>query len=468
MERIDELSSKLYSEVLDQYNSQGELNRKALSELLDEKLKNYNESTQKVLEDLIYAELASSIAAPVIESIVPTKLQLSKMLYKNSDRVARESLELLHQGMKSQSTIVSMSRKLYDGYDYNDKEVLDVKKKLPKYLQRELKRDSVSKEFLKYVDNIKTKPLKTALKGIEDKLGDVNKIGLQKALKVALEEKARYYATRIADTESHRARNLSRANEYLNDEELEYVKLQMSQSHKFTDICDYHAELDVGYGAGIVPKERMIMLPLHPHCHCRYIGHYSKVNKIIVKNPQLSTMQKFSLNEQRQIVGSHAKLQEFHNGEDITKLFNRIRPDYPLGYYRDVFGYNGGMKKFDKSNITHIEKSVIKEWTEDSTNIKMTMWGITKTHTHQANTLFELFYKYNPNIKKNSTLYRGMSFNKKDFISYGYGDISKGDLHSPDSMAIVSFSSDKREAFKYADFNKTNTYNLKTKWMLST
>ena len=202
------------------------------------------------------------------------------------------------------------------------------------------------------------------------------------------------------------------------------------------------------------------MLPLHPHCHCRYIGHYSKVNKIVVKNPQLSTMQKFSLNEQRQIVGSHAKLQEFHNGEDITKLFNRIRPDYPLGYYRDVFGYNGGMKKFDKINITHIEKSVIKEWTEDSTNIKMTMWGITKTHTHQANTLFELFYKYNPNIKKNSTLYRGMSFNKKDFISYGYGDISKGDLHSPDSMAIVSFSSDKREAFKYADFNKTNTYKV--------
>ena len=58
-------------------------------------------------------------------------------------------------------------------------------------------------------------------------------------------------------------------------------------------------------------------------------------------------MQKFSLNEQRQIVGSHAKLQEFHNGEDITKLFNRIRPDYPLGYYSDVFGYNSGMDKIE-------------------------------------------------------------------------------------------------------------------------
>jgi len=66
-------------------------------------------------------------------------------------------------------------------------------------------------------------------------------------------------------------------------------------------------------------------------------------------------MQKFSLNEQRQIVGSHAKLQEFHNGEDITKLFNRIRPDYPLGYYRDVFGYNGGMRIF-KSNYLKYKK----------------------------------------------------------------------------------------------------------------
>jgi len=105
------------------------------------------------------------------------------------------------------------------------------------------------------------------------------------------------------------------------------------------------------------------MLPLHPHCHCRYIGHYSKVHKIVVKNPQLSTMQKFSLNEQRQIVGSYAKLQEFHNGEDITKLFNRVRPDYPVGFYRDVFGYNGGMRTSFKDFGDSIKDSTVTKTT---------------------------------------------------------------------------------------------------------
>jgi hypothetical protein len=41
--------------------------------------------------------------------------------------------------------------------------------------------------------------------------------------------------------------------------------------------------------------------------------------------------------------------QKFHNGEDITKLFNTIQSDYSLGYYCDVFGYNGGMEKISDS-----------------------------------------------------------------------------------------------------------------------
>ncbi len=203
-------------------------------------LQGYNKEVQKVLEELIYTELAASIATPAAATIVPSKLKLSEMLYKNADRVAKESLELLHQGIKAKRPIRDISKKLYDGYDFNDKEVLDVKKKLPKYLQRELKRKKVSKELTKYVDNIKTKHYKTALKALETKLNDVNQIGLEKALKVVLEEKNRYYADRIAKTESHRARNLSRADAYMKDDEVELVKYEMSSRHAITDICDFY------------------------------------------------------------------------------------------------------------------------------------------------------------------------------------------------------------------------------------
>ena len=130
---------------------------------------------------------------------MPDSLELSSRLYKNSSRVAKESLEILHGGIKSKRTIQEISKRLYDGYDFNDKEVLDIKKKLPLFIRDELKKDGVSAEFKKYVDNLKTKPYKIALKGIIDKLEGKSKKGLERALKVALEEKSRYYANRIAD-----------------------------------------------------------------------------------------------------------------------------------------------------------------------------------------------------------------------------------------------------------------------------
>jgi len=336
MKRIDELAKKLYDEVLNEYNIQGELNRKALSELLEEKLSKYNDDTQKVLEELIYTQLSDSIAAKAVDALIPDKLTLSEMLYNNSEKVSKESLALLTDGIKAKKTIQKISKKLYDGYDFNDNEVLDIKRKLPKYLQRELKKDKASQEFIKYVDNIKTKPLKTALKGIEDKLGEANSKALEKALKTVLEENSRYYATRIANTESHRARNLTRANDYLKNNDIEFVKLEMSSRHSIIDICDYHARLDLGYGRGIVPKDKMLTLPFHPNCMCRYKPYYKKVTKTKVKDEQKETMKQFSFNQQRQIVGSEEKLKEFHNGKDIYSLFNRIRPNYRLEKYVDV------------------------------------------------------------------------------------------------------------------------------------
>jgi len=343
---LSELSKKLYNEVLNQYNHQDITTRKAFSVLLDERLKQFNKEATEIIETLINESLVSSIASDVVKIVVPDSLKLSNRLYKNSSKVAKESLEILDAELKSKRTIREISRKLYDGYDFNDKEVLEIKKKIPIFIQKELKKDGVSLEFKKYIDDIKTKPYRIALKGIVDKLESKSKKGLQKALKVALEEKSRYYANRIADTESNRAKNLSRADEFMKDDDIELVKWSMSSRHSF-DICDYYANLDVGYGAGVVKKSDMIMLPLHPHCHCRYHPYYKDVKKRDIKEPQKNAMSKFSLNEQRQIVGSYEKLQEFKNGTDIVGLFNRVRPDYPIGFYRDVLN-NGEMEVLTK------------------------------------------------------------------------------------------------------------------------
>jgi len=55
-------------------------------------------------------------------------------------------------------------------------------------------------------------------------------------MRAALEEKARYYARWISETEVYRANNLQRAKEYLQDESVKLVRFEMNATHKIVDI----------------------------------------------------------------------------------------------------------------------------------------------------------------------------------------------------------------------------------------
>ena len=121
--------------------------------------------------------------------------------------------------------------------------------------------------------------------------------------------------------------------------------------------------------------------------------------------------------------------------------------------YIDEIGYNNGMKPiFSEKIITKDEKESIVKWTEDSSDIKKVMWGLSedKRAKKYADTLFSLFDKYKSNLEKGTKLYRGMSFTGDDFRYYGYDKIVSGKKDIPDDKAIVSFSKNKRKAFEYA------------------
>ena len=123
-----------------------------------------------------------------------------------------------------------------------------------------------------------------------------------------------------------------------------------------------------------------------------------------------------------------------------------------------AIGYNGGMKKvFGASVITQDEKEAIVAWTTDSSEIKKVMWGIGKDKTAKryADTLFSLFDKYASNLKRGTKLYRGMSFTKEMFERFNFDKVLKGELHTPDREAIVSFSTNKRKAFEYANSDRS-------------
>ena len=358
--KINELSQKLLEKILQKYRNRPDWDKRSLSQMIDDELKNYNESVKGLIEAKMYEILGGFYFENTNREIAVTPVLLSDMLYKNAKDVSRTTTKILSEAIRANKTIGDLARELYESYGYREKEPLDLidKYALPKYIKNELTRPKNIKKVMKQIEKLKTKPLRIAYKNIFRELDKMSYEGLQKALYVATQEKARYYANRIAQTEIHRASMSKWAKEMLEDDEVEFVKYRLSTAHKIKDICDFYANLDMGYGKGIIPKKEMRTLPLHPHCSCVYDPYYRKVKgkRKPWKQAVKDTMSQFSEYEQRQILGSKDMLARFKKGEDIEKIFNILRPKYPIRKYVDVFG-----KMSLKSDISMDIKKMLDE-----------------------------------------------------------------------------------------------------------
>ena len=86
---------------------------------------------------------------------------------------------------------------------------------------------------------------------------------------VAVQEKSRYVAERIARTESARAWADGFIARYETDDTVAAYRWEVSSAHPCTDVCDMYANADLwGLGKGIYPKDQCPTLPAHPHCLC--------------------------------------------------------------------------------------------------------------------------------------------------------------------------------------------------------
>jgi len=333
-----------------------------LQEEVLELLQQYNEEVQRRIEEEIFA---------ILDEVPPDILvgpALSERLYHHAREVAAITGKLLTEHIRSQETIRELAMKLYEGYGFRDREVLQVKKELPKYLQRELENPRAVQRLMKQVNKLKTLPLRAAYTQLVEAIEKMEKQALERAIEVALEERARYYALRIAQTEIFRASNWERAKEYLEDEQITLVKFEMSTYHPKVDICDFYARLDVGYGPGVVPKKEMRTLPLHPFCRCRYIPYsppphkkekIKKIQPMPFDEAARKTMERFSEYEQRQILGSRQKLAEWKaGGVNIEAIFNRLRPKYPIRRYIDVLGSTMKSKEGVSSDIKQMLEEI--------------------------------------------------------------------------------------------------------------
>lgn len=130
--------------------------------------------------------------------------------------------------------------------------------------------------FKKYADAIighaeqmKLGPLRASYMELAQTLEKTGQRGLERAIRVATEEKARYHADRIARTESARAWDAGFRARIDEDPRVVGIKSRTSSAHKVFDICDFHARADMyGMGEGCYPKDRAPEYPYHPHCTC--------------------------------------------------------------------------------------------------------------------------------------------------------------------------------------------------------
>jgi hypothetical protein len=173
---------------------------------------------------------------------------------------------------------------LFEGYSFRppDAEPLQISPRnprLPKYLREALLTDDDVLAGMKrafagmQVDNLATPALRAAyqkaLEALDALEAGAGSALLEKRLQVAFFERMRYFASRIARTELHKAYAEREARLLMDDADVEFVQVRRAPGRGGPCICVLFTGRDLyGLGPGVYPKAMAPRPPFHPHCMC--------------------------------------------------------------------------------------------------------------------------------------------------------------------------------------------------------
>lgn len=212
-------------------------------------------------------------------------MKLSEKLHGASQAMRNNIINTIQEQMRKNRSWTDMAKALYEGYGA-DSDVLR-KQDIPAYLQAVRRATGGDKKAVraqeKALNNIArmakrgapNKALKSAYNEFLNSVQNGTEEQIEKACRVAMEEKARYVAERIARTEMARAWADGFWSQVQGDNDVVAVQFKLSTRHPLFDICDMFAKADMfGLGAGVFPKNKIPAIPVHPHCLCRYTELY--------------------------------------------------------------------------------------------------------------------------------------------------------------------------------------------------
>ena len=248
-------------------------------------------------------------------------VKLSERLHGVSVAMHNNIKSSVGMSLRSYKTIRETAMKLFDGYDTADNVLRQAQ--LPKYLKKiqslttqlyagdknSAKNSQLYKTVSRDIRKLKTPSLRASytqvleasstdkpriLKKAQSLLETGNREAfermltaerekaLQKAMWVATQEKTRYYAERIARTESARAYYEGQMAEAKTDPDIWGFRWVLSTAHvhgKSDCDCYENSMANMGYGRGVYPKDEVPELPAHPNCMC----HLEKIYQWEVK-----------------------------------------------------------------------------------------------------------------------------------------------------------------------------------------
>lgn len=269
---IDDRARAAYRHFLELLD-QGVAPRDAIAQVRDEFDQRYFEELAAAFSRILEA----TWTAAEIRKYQVSGVELSRVLYDHWDAVGREVTAIIREHAQGMHQARELAKALYEGYGFRDVEPLKVRvgnfRTLPKALRRLATEPAVRAAIMQAARRASEADLVTAslrsayTQAFDAAISGAGRAQLEKLLRVAIEEKSRYFASRIARTELARVHSNAVAAEVMADPMTEVVQWRLSAAHPRDDICDVFAAVDrYGLGPGCYPKGQAPKPPAHPHC----------------------------------------------------------------------------------------------------------------------------------------------------------------------------------------------------------
>ena len=273
------------------------------------------------------------------------QMRLSTRLYAEAGETASAAASVVQRHLDGYAQAREVASDLYEGYGFRQREVLRISssnQELPKYLrellgmQPGLQRDMAVQAARMQVEGLSTSALRASYSQLLDAI-DASESGpgkrlLHKRLRVAVEERMRYFAQRISQTEIHRAYMAREAAALNADPDVEFVQVRRAPGRQSECICDLYAGRDrYGLGPGVYPKATAPVPTFHPFCRCVLVARLDLTGRRVAGAENIDAdryfLERLGAPIAARVVGSRAKLQRVLDGETTADAIQAAHTD---------------------------------------------------------------------------------------------------------------------------------------------